>query len=644
MSINVTQQSVYVAGLTDPDPRLLGQSLEILGTSKSGLQVSQFNVDVAGSISGDLHLGRIYLEVLQEALDAIEVSASSVLVLRSYDSSGQTSELELDSIVDVVHKRLNHHITTSIDVVSLPNTSLFKELFQVIQFVYLGGVSEYVGPISASAASLLLMSCEVYKPIVILQSCVSSLNFTETVARHGTLNTSIAHEIQIDAISDLTIKLRSAITQIDLVSTVYVDHLKIVGNILGLEQSARKDLFFESVTSELSLDQNNWINPITIGPGSRDRVSLPQQVVGLVQTIRSNIQSYALENILEIDSTPGVVGPIYAAAVSITQWTEEVYGQYGDLQTVYFGLQDSATVIVDPRRQARTQVGLEQLAQKVRLKAAAISLSAASILEISTDIPTITYLDVVNELDLETAADTKAAFSVDAIDFSSQVTYNINFAPRLATSQLDIVSSFFAVPQHFSLCPYSPFVGSTTDPAAPQNILKNQPVIDPTRRGVTFFYPWSSPTTTLDLRGPDFGNRNRLEFQRINRETRGGTLIIWADPIWPKNERLVLNFAGLTEAEGQSALDFIALSLGKEIGFTDWEGNTVHGVIMTPSEPLVRDGRHSLSLGLEIEIAHSVIVGTCISDLLVSNLSYQNRNRAFNVESSIDFELVSEYN
>jgi hypothetical protein len=106
----------------------------------------------------------------------------------------------------------------------------------------------------------------------------------------------------------------------------------------------------------------------------------------------------------------------------------------------------------------------------------------------------------------------------------------------------------------------------------------------------------------------------------------------------------VLNFAGLTEAEGQSALDFIALSLGKEIGFTDWEGNTVHGVIMTPSEPLVRDGRHSLSLGLEIEIAHSVIVGTCISDLLVSNMSYQNRNRAFNVESSIDFELVSEYN
>jgi hypothetical protein len=289
-------------------------------------------------------------------------------------------------------------------------------------------------------------------------------------------------------------------------------------------------------------------------------------------------------------------------------------------------------------------VGLEQLAQKVRLKAAAISLSAASILEISTDIPTITYLDVVNELDLETAADTKAAFSVDAIDFSSQVTYNINFAPRLASSQLDFVSAFFAAPQQFSLCPYSPFVGSTTDPAAPQNILKNQPVIDSARRGVTLFYPWSAPTTALDLRGPDFGNRNRLEFQRINRETRGGTLIIWADPIWPKNERLVLNFAGLTEAEGQSALDFIALSLGKEIGFTDWEGNTVHGVIMTPSEPLVRDGRHSLSLGLEIEIAHSVIVGTCISDLFVSNLAYQNRNRAFNVESSIDFELVSEYN
>jgi DNA helicase TIP49 (TBP-interacting protein) len=114
--------------------------------------------------------------------------------------------------------------------------------------------------------------------------------------------------------------------------------------------------------------------------------------------------------------------------------------------------------------------------------------------------------------------------------------------------------------------------------------------------------------------------------------------------MWPKNERLVLNFSGLTESEGQSALAFITQSLGKEIGFTDWEGNTVYGVIMTPSEPLVRDGRKSLSLGFEIEISHTVIVGDCTSSLTLGNDAIFNRNRGYNVESAIDFGLVLDYN
>jgi hypothetical protein len=646
MSIKVTQQSVYVAGLSDPDPRLLGQCLEVLGTNKPELQVSQFNIDVAGSITGDLHLGRMYLEVLQEALDAIEVSASNVLILTSHDESALTlaSEIELDSIVDVVHVSLSQRITSELSLTSTMSSSIFKEMYLVGMPMYFDSVADYVGPIQVYANSTLQLSGATYQPVVIQCSCDSILSFTQTIARHGTINLSVSHELQFETYADLSRKLRWANSEIEFESIAIGNKYKVVGNVLELEQSARKDLFFESVESELELSQNNWINPITVGPGARDRVKLPAHEVAIQQTVRTNIQSYSLNNSIDVVSTPNVIGPYYVSAISITQWTEDGYTQYGVPETTFFGLQDSATVQTSPGRRAVSQVGLEQLAQKVRLKAGAISLTASNTLELSTAIPAVTYLDVVNELDLGSDADTKGTFSESDIEISSVVTYNTVFAPRLASNELDIISSFFAVPQHFSLCTYSPFVGSTTDPAAPQNILKNQPVIDPARRGVTFFYPWSSPTVTLNLRGPDLGNRNRLEFQRINRETRGGTLVIWADPMWPKNERLVLNFSGLTEAEGQSTLAFITQSLGKEIGFTDWEGNTIHGVIMTPSEPLVRDGRRSLSLGLEIEISHTVIVGDCTSNLQLGNESVFNRNRDYNVESTLDFGLVLDYN
>lgn len=649
--IRVTAVDVQVAGIVDANPRIFGQSLEVLGVSpQPEIQVTQFNVDVAGTVSSVLHLGRMYMEVLSQLVDPREIDldiTSSVSLGSESDNSlivkEEISEIDFTSDVDLAFFRPNHLVAQPLVFTQLVGYGYPRRVTASSNLDLLD-TSIYVGPHWYTLTSTLDLDSSIRIPDLFIRHCSNSLSMSQATVIHGKRLISAESELQLETFSDTHIKTRRLTDQLDFTSDAVGTSSKMLYSDLELDQDAVKGRYDISVDNELEFGQLIHINPITVGPGARDRIPLPAQEIGLEQVARNSIVSVSLETTLDIVPNINVTGPIYVQAVTISQWVEDDYTQYGDPYSVLYGLQDSATVILDPRRAALTNLGIEHLAQKVRLKAAAINLSASNILEISTGIPTITYLDAGSILALESAADTKAGFGTSDIDFSSQVTYNINFAPRLASSQLDFVSAFFAVPQQFSLCPYSPFVGSTTDPAAPQNILKNQPVIDPARRGVTLFYPWSSPTTTLDLRGPDFGNRNRLEFQRINRETRGGTLIIWADPIWPKNERLVLNFAGLTEAEGQSALDFIALSLGKEIGFTDWEGNTVHGVIMTPSEPLVRDGRHSLSLGLEIEIAHSVIVGTCISDLLVSNLAYQNRNRAFNVESSIDFELVSEYN
>jgi hypothetical protein len=323
------------------------------------------------------------------------------------------------------------------------------------------------------------------------------------------------------------------------------------------------------------------------------------------------------------------------------QWTvDETDPNNGQVSTVLFGLQDAATCTINRPQIIESPVWFDQVAKKVLIKVDAISLSADNELELSSYNPQVRYLDASNELELEDYADTRAEFLTTSIDFESVATYNMNFAPRHASNELDIVSSFFAVPNKFSLCDYSPFVGNTNDPAAPQNVLKNQPVIDPNRHGVTLFYPWEVPTMTIDLRGPDLGNRNRLEFQRIKRETRGGTLVVWADPMWPKNERMVLSFSGLSESEGQNLLSFLSTTLGQEIGLIDWEGNTWRVVAMTPAEPLVRNSRCNLSINQDFEITRSTIRSRSDHEIQFNDSATVTIVRHVSVEQELGFFMA----
>jgi hypothetical protein len=84
-------------------------------------------------------------------------------------------------------------------------------------------------------------------------------------------------------------------------------------------------------------------------------------------------------------------------------------------------------------------------------------------------------------------------------------------------------------------------------------------------------------------------------------ETRGGTLIVFADPMWPKIQTLVFTFSGLSNDQTQQLLAFLDAHLGEEVGVYDWEHRYWKGVITTPSEPVVQDGRDSFSASLEFE-------------------------------------------
>ncbi len=143
---------------------------------------------------------------------------------------------------------------------------------------------------------------------------------------------------------------------------------------------------------------------------------------------------------------------------------------------------------------------------------------------------------------------------------------------------------------------YSPFVGGSSDSSyTPPSTTA--PTLG--RDTLTLTYPYISPTTTLELRSPEFGNKDRLAFNRINRETRGGTLIVFADPKWPKSQVLVLQVDHLKHSQVVELLEFLAESLGKEIGLLDWEGRQWRGIITTPDATVTHVGRHDRSVAFD---------------------------------------------
>ena len=683
--IKVTNLDVQVVGLNETaTPILAAQSINVLGTpTQPEIKVSQFSVDVAGYSAGELRLARMYLEVLREFPTAgdIEVSASnslnfatesfSGLVPLSAESSFGTGSGRLQGVATATLWRPEVDGTSNLAFTTLATYTLFRSHWyptSTLTFSHTSigghpisvdaasglladdfyGDATYVGPKEFSAASELILEDTTRFPEVLEVDAGNNLAFTQILTLTGDRTLYASSELNFTTIADNRIKVRSVTSELDFDTDATDNNYKIAGNELILSSSAEEGVYILSVDSELEFAQSARPNPIKIGPNVDDDIYFPPQEIEFVQTVRNSVQYVYATSEIGLSQTINVVKPIYESVTTVMQWTEtETNWEDGSIITTLYGLQDAAIVEIDSTRIATSPVWFSQAAKKVRIKAGAVDCNASSTLELSSTLPgNVLYLEASSTLDFVDYADNRHEFATTEIELEHDATYNILRAPFSVEETLSLISTCFVEKNEPNLCEYAPSVGSTTDPAAPQNYLKNVPVLDSTRHGVTLFYPWDAPTETINLRGPDLGNRNRLEFQRIKRETRGGTLIVWADPMWPKNERLVLSFSGLLEAEGQDLLDFIYLTLGKEIGLTDWENNTWKVVTMTPSDSLVRNGRCNLSINLEFEITRTVLRGRSDSEIAFSDTVAKTiiRNRPDSTHevwliSEVDYEL-----
>lgn len=111
----------------------------------------------------------------------------------------------------------------------------------------------------------------------------------------------------------------------------------------------------------------------------------------------------------------------------------------------------------------------------------------------------------------------------------------------------------------------------------------------------------SGPKTTVRMRSPEMDDRDRTGFNRVNRETRGGELNIFADPIWPKINTLLVTIIALKQSKIIELQSFMLATLGQQIILRDWKGRAWIGVITTPGDIATEDEREAWTVSFEFE-------------------------------------------
>jgi len=316
------------------------------------------------------------------------------------------------------------------------------------------------------------------------------------------------------------------------------------------------------------------------------------------------VRKVAAQSPLALAQTEVTARPWYLSADSPVQTVTEEYDPQLDRMVERIeGLQDAAGVARPLPLAVSQPISLGQAAAVVKVKSTAISVSAESVLELLGEIRTNQLGNAGNWLAFtQTASVDKCKPARSALELAAEAAVTRS-GQRGADSAINLSQSatYYLVSAGI-LQRYRPFVGAGA-PGAP---TPPPLTLDGPLPGVTapfqLVYPASGTVIdSVTLRSPDFGNKDRLGFNRVLRETRGGTLIVFADPMWPKVQTLVLNFSGLTSAQAQQLLTFLDAHLGEEVGVYDWEHRYWTGVITMPTDPVVQDGRDSFSASFEFE-------------------------------------------
>jgi hypothetical protein len=609
MALRTTRQMIEVLAVGSGKGRVTKQGVSVLAAGVGGARVVRQMVEaLVADVSANVYqVSATSLLTITEAADRQPVRSRAAASTVALDCA---SYLNLEgysaiAVTDVAAAAAVHPRTAS-SVVALDDRLLLVRSHGASSVLTLAQSLDYVGPRVGPAQSSLALSGLAYRCRTLVASANSSLLLSAANDVRGTIRASASSAVSLLSLADHRVYVRGAATALDLRDAVGVDYCRTASSVLALMSTAVQGQVFVQALSPLNLVSTARTNPLTAGPGPGYDFYLPATVIDLQQNVSLSIHMLAAESMLTLADALSTLQPHYAAAESTVQTVGQVYDPVTkSLVDVLSGLQDTAAVarIVTSPFAFRHYLQLAGTASAMRIKAGARTAAAESNLELGYELYRNVVGDAVNHFELTAEAVADRCLPLAALLDLEQAAAVTLAGGRRAESALVLAHSLaYAIAGNAVLQQYHPFVGEGVlgAPTPPPVAL---PV--PTERVTTPFqllYPATGTATdSVTLRAPNLGNKDRLGFNRIVRETRGGTLVVFADPIWPKIQTLVLTFSGLRSTQAQQLLAFLETHLGAEIGLLDWEGRTWKGVVTTPTDPVVQDGRDSFSASLEFE-------------------------------------------
>ena len=563
--LRVYQQSIDVIGeIATPDLRVYQQSLDVIGEIDApGLQVSQQNVQVLGTKTGDARISRVYLERLVGWVPG--------------DNTYTRSKTDSLSIMDAARYTPR----------KLPVTSALS----------FSDSSYYVGPIDLSASSTLSFTDVARIADVLTASGSSTLTLTQSLVQSGTIPLSVNQSLSLGSYADTSTKIRGVLDTLTLTQTASANWIIVVEDTLSLTQLA-EGYATRFASSTLTLTDS------AVARHSKFTESIEHTLTFSEATMVYPHYGRATHT-LTLTQTVDYVSP-HSESVEhelITSEYEEVDGEW---ILVVSGLSDSVSLAESTRSTSNTDYiqWFETIAM-TRIQVNATAVNAISDLVLTDSASTSIIESVEQTLTLTQTATAEITITANSTLALTDAAGVLRVLSLSVTSDLNIQSAFELTPDDTEVCTYDPSMGSSTDPTNPVPRPLSSSFTISRQNTITLAHPWTNPSNTITLRVPELGNKNVVELQRINRKTRGGTLIVWSDPQWPKNEKLMVEIKAMIEAKVAELVVFIALTLGQEFGYTDWENNTYKVVLLNPDTAIQRDGTCKLSANLEFEVTRS---------------------------------------
>jgi hypothetical protein len=587
MAVRVTRDYVEVLTPGDGDVRTTRLLIEVL--LPSVVESSVFEEDVESTLS-----------LTQSALPGLYiVSASSTIVLSQQIESNfyvvsATSDLSMDQTASTgftlsVSAESTLSLGSDISSVFNPRQDLVSEI-ELLQ------AASYIGPKWVSANSAIALADDAYVPATLTLSASSAIELSQDEQLGGTRRLTAESTLDLSQIGDNSVKIRRATTEIVVTHSASYERILTVHSHIDLSQEVILGAVLKRAENQLDLEQVARYQPLP---------QTAESQIELGQSVRQNIRNIDVSSELVLSQDTTVLKPFRATGTSeISEQDWVVDEETGDVAWEEIALRDSASVHHTGVLSTSHHLSFHQEAYAGHEKASGTSVSATSALS-------LTDTAILNEtgagdssLVLSQVATAWAARPGNStLELSQAATFTITHAYNGTSALAVMQAATYTLIASCTQYKYSPFVGESSDPDAP---TPPPETISGLLSGISapfqLVYPSTgTPSETLTLRTPNLGNIDRLAFNRIQRETRGGTLVIYADPMWPKIQTLVLSFSSLTSEEAQALLTFIEDHIGQEVGLIDWEHRFWRGIITTPDSPIVQDRRCSYTASFEFQ-------------------------------------------